>query len=324
MAVLNFPADTSQSPYEENGITYVWDGQAWVSDGGESNFLPTSGGNITGDLTVDGDATVGSLNGGPLAGFRNRIINSLGSAGTVVNQRGYVSGSTTTSANQYTIDRWKVVVSGESLQWDLSDTNGIRAFTAPAGGVEQVIEGINVPAGTYTLNWKGSASATVRIGNGAVNAITKGSQVVISNDNAGSDITIRLSSGTFYAVQFEPGLVATPIEFRPYTIELLMCYRYYQHLTVRGLFTNAHTNGVVAASFIVPNAGRMRTGSPTTQANIGVSYNDAGGPGKETSVAVIGLIADHTNFEIQVDRFNSQDFAPLTMTTQNLRFEDEL
>ena len=33
MTVLNFPADTSQSPYEENGIIYVWDGQAWVTDG---------------------------------------------------------------------------------------------------------------------------------------------------------------------------------------------------------------------------------------------------------------------------------------------------
>ena len=29
MAVLNFPSDTSQSPYTENGITYNWDGEKW-------------------------------------------------------------------------------------------------------------------------------------------------------------------------------------------------------------------------------------------------------------------------------------------------------
>jgi hypothetical protein len=60
MAVLNFPADTTQSPYEENGITYEWDGQAWVSTGGTADFLPLAGGNMTGGVT----ATVRTITAG--------------------------------------------------------------------------------------------------------------------------------------------------------------------------------------------------------------------------------------------------------------------
>ena len=46
MAVLDFPSDTSQSPYEENGITYEWDGQKWIITSGGS------GGGGGGDLTL--------------------------------------------------------------------------------------------------------------------------------------------------------------------------------------------------------------------------------------------------------------------------------
>jgi hypothetical protein len=46
---------------------------------------------------------VENLNGGPLAGFRNVIING----NPTINQRGYVSGAATSGANQYTLDRWQ-------------------------------------------------------------------------------------------------------------------------------------------------------------------------------------------------------------------------
>lgn len=82
-----------------------------------------------------------------------------------------------------------------------------------------MIEGINLITGTYTLNWTGTATATV-----AGNAVTKGGNVSITG---GTDTTVRFSSGTVSLVQFEPGTVATPFERRSYGAELALCQRYF-------------------------------------------------------------------------------------------------
>ena len=66
-------------------------------------------------LNGNADVQLNSLNSGPLAGFRNRIINGVGTAAGCINQRVYVSGTATTAANEYTIDRWRVVTLGQSL-----------------------------------------------------------------------------------------------------------------------------------------------------------------------------------------------------------------
>lgn len=158
-------------------------------------------------LVLNTDGTCSQL------GVRNAIING----NPIINQRGYVSGTATTAANQYTLDRWRVVTSGQSITW--TDSGNVRTVTAPAGGVEQVIEGINLITGTYTLNWTGTATATV-----AGNAVAKGGNVSITG---GTDTTLRFSSGTFSLVQFEPGTVATPFERRSYGAELALCQRYY-------------------------------------------------------------------------------------------------
>jgi len=158
-------------------------------------------------LVLNTDGTCSQL------GVRNAIING----NPIINQRGYVSGTATSGANQYTLDRWRVVTSGQSITW--TDSGNVRTVTAPAGGVEQVIEGINLITGTYTLNWTGTATATV-----AGNAVAKGGNVSITG---GTDTTVRFSSGTVSLVQFEPGTVATPFERRSYGAELALCQRYY-------------------------------------------------------------------------------------------------
>ncbi len=157
---------------------------------------------------------VSSINNGPLAGFRNLLIN----ANPVINQRNYVSGSNVGGANTYTLDRWRVVTSGQNISW--TDSNGVRTVTAPAGGVEQVIEGVSILSGTYTLSWTGTALATV---NG--NAVTNGGQVTLTGN---TNCTVRFRSGTFSLPQLEIGSVATPFELRPYSIELQLCHRYYR------------------------------------------------------------------------------------------------
>jgi hypothetical protein len=149
--------------------------------------------------------------------FRNRIINAQG----LINQRGYVSGTATTTANQYTVDRWRVVVSGQNLTF--TTTNNEVTFTAPAGGVEQVIEGFNLESGTYVLNWEGTATATV-----GGTAVAKGGTVTVVG---GTNTTVRFIGGTFLRPQFEAGSVATPFERRPYGTELQLCQRYYYRST---------------------------------------------------------------------------------------------
>lgn len=157
--------------------------------------------------------TVSSVNGGPLAGFRNLLING----NPIINQRGYL-GANTTVANQYTLDRWRVVTSGQAITW--STNSGVRTVNAPAGGIEQVIEGESILGGTYTLSWTGTATATV---NGVT--IANGGTVALAG---GLNATVRFINGTFSLAQLEPGTVATPFERRPVGQELALCQRYYE------------------------------------------------------------------------------------------------
>lgn len=164
------------------------------------------------DITSLG--SLASINGAQLAGMRNLLING----NLAINQRGYVSGTATSGANQYTLDRWRVVTSGQSLVFTASG-NG-NSMTAPAGGVEQVIEGANIGGGTYVLGWTGTATATV---NGTARA--KGATFTLP---ANTDATVRLIGGTASLVQLEPGGTVTPFEHRSIGLELALCQRYFE------------------------------------------------------------------------------------------------
>lgn len=192
-------------------------GVEWTSNVDVPGTLDVTGtATFDSTVTATGDVTVPSLNGGPLAGMRNLLING----NPIINQRGYVSGTATTGANQYTLDRWRVVTSGQSITW--ADSNNVRTVTAPAGGVEQVVEGLSILSGTYTLSWTGTATATV---DGS--AVANGGQVTLTG---GTNATVRFSSGTFSLAQFEVGTKATPFERRSYGQELALCQRYYSIL----------------------------------------------------------------------------------------------
>lgn len=199
-------------------------------------------------ITLNGTSgiTTPALVNGTALSFRNKIIN--GNFG--INQRAYVSGTATSGANQYTLDRWRVVTSGQNLTFSASGTGNI--VTAPAGGIEQVIESLNIEGGTYTLSWTGTATGAV---NGS--AVSNGGQVTLT---ANTNATIKFSSGTVSLVQLEEGSVATPFENRPIGTELALCQRYYEksyELNVtpgtansgqQGFYILSSTNGAVYAT----------------------------------------------------------------------------
>jgi hypothetical protein len=189
--------------------------------------------------------SIGGLTGG--FGFRNRLINAQG----LINQRAYVSGTATTVANQYTLDRWRVVTLGQNLTYTTSQNE--TTFTAPAGGVEQVIEGLNLETGTYVLSWTGTATATV-----GGSAVANGGTVSVTG---GTNTTVRFSSGTFKNPQFESGNRASTFERRPVGFELSLCERYYQRIyNWTGL---ADTTSAVAAN--VSFRARMRAAPTITK-----------------------------------------------------------
>ena len=130
MTVLNFPSTTGQPTdgsftYTENGVIYTWNGSYWAANNAEN--LDSRYVNVDGD-TMTGDLTVPSLNGGPLAGFRNQIING----GYYHWQRN--SGGMTISSPSYPSDRWYVNTAVSVVVRNLtSDTTSIPAgFTHPS------------------------------------------------------------------------------------------------------------------------------------------------------------------------------------------------
>ena len=162
-----------------------------------------------------GDLGIGSINGGPI-GTKNVIIN--GNFG--INQRG-VSGTVTLAAGAYGHDRWKAGASG--CTYTFATTNNVTTLTISAGSLIQVIEGLNLYSGTYTLSWTGTAQGKIGAGSYAGSGVT-GAAV------GGTNLNIEFNTGTVSLVQFEQGSVATPFERRPYGTELALCQRYFETL----------------------------------------------------------------------------------------------
>ena len=251
--------------------------------------------------------TLGIPDSGPLSGLRNLIING----DFKVNQRGYVSGTATTTANQYTVDRWRVVTSGQNVTL-ASSGNGFIA-TAPAGGLEQVIEGSSIAAGTYTINWTGTATCTV----GGTARVKGASFSVTANTN----LTVRFSSGTVSQVQLEQGSVATAFEVRPIGLEFMLCQRYYQTILFSQIvmYCQGSAQGFgqitfqttmrAAPSVVFPSSAQLVFGAATTQTITSFSIDGS-------SVNTLGIIAAATGLTTgQASRLQSPS-APIRLSAE--------
>lgn len=187
---------------------------AWVVEGELFQQTARRNGDPTQDFSAK-NISISSVNGGQLAGLRNKIINGA----FQINQRAYVSGAATT-VGQYTLDRWKVTGTGGVT---FATVNNKTTVTIPAGQtLQQVIEGLNLQSGVYVLSWEGTAQG--RIGAGTYGNSGEVTATIVG----GTDTTIEFGEGTVSNVQFDPGTVAASFEHRPYGTELALCQRYYE------------------------------------------------------------------------------------------------
>lgn len=149
-----------------------------------------------------------------LTSFKNKIINGNFS----VNQR-VVSGTVVLGAGVYGHDRWKAGASGCTYTFATTANNTVITITA--GSLRQIIEGNNLQSGTHTLSWVGTAQG--KINGGAYSATG-----VTGTATGGTDLTVEFNTGTLSKVQIEAGGNASNFEQRLFSVELMLCERYFE------------------------------------------------------------------------------------------------
>jgi hypothetical protein len=225
--------------------------------------------------TFTGTPVVPSLNGGQLAGLRNRIING---EVAVDRRKGGGAYSIPSGTVAYTVDRWWVYSGGSTLtaQRTALSSNGFAhalRFTGSAGNTValfgQRIESVNcldmagktvtlsyyaASSGSRQINYELSYAGTTDSWSGPKNLFAYGGQptttsyvlyshtfAVPSAATTGLQVEFfvwgGLASGTvdIFGVQLEVGSQATPFERRPRGLELALCQRYFY--TPQGSYT---------------------------------------------------------------------------------------
>ena len=151
----------------------------------------------------------------------------------VINQRSYVSGASL-SSGAYGLDRWKATTASTSLTFT-ANPNNTQVTISSGGSIEQVIERENVPAGTYTLSWSGTATARVYNTGGTPPAYAASPVTFTADGLANVEIEFTASGGTrtLSLVKFERGSAATTYSLAGNTFagELAACQRYYYRAT---------------------------------------------------------------------------------------------
>jgi hypothetical protein len=178
-------------------------------------------------------------------GFRNKIING----DFRINQRAYASASNLASGS-YGFDRWKSNFTNTTLTFT-SAPQGQSVTINSGGGLQQVIERANMPAGTYILSWTGTATARVYNSGGTAPSYAASPVSVTIDGTADVVVEFTASGGTktLQNVQLEAGSKASAFEYRPIGTELALCQRYYYRSTANttadfgwvGIGTNTNT-----------------------------------------------------------------------------------
>lgn len=269
------------------------------SDGGGTVSITVPSG-VTTNTTVtlqDKSGTVARLEDN--GGRRNYLING----NFKINQRGYVSGTATTVANQYILDRWYIPTSGQSATF--AETNGIVTITAPASGICQKIENISNNGLTRTISYTGTATLTVTESSDNITYTPVTLTGKTFTPTAGKYVKITLSNGTVSLIKDEDRSVATD-GWHPYDGEfggeVQACQRYYwaspktgatiaqghyrASTTVAVLSSKLPVSMRVAPSILLPN---------TTGFNL---YGESGAPVPTSFGAFLGTSAEYITFSV--------------------------
>jgi hypothetical protein len=156
---------------------------------------------------------------------KNRLINSR----FAVNQRNYVSG-TALALNAYGLDAWKASTANSSMTFAAAPY-GAQTITI-AGSFVQIIETQDIPTGTYTLSWKGTAKA--RVYNVGASAPNYASSPITVDIGGNTNVNVEFNAGTLFQPQIESGEVATDFEFKLYQADLAQCQRRCFAMVLRG------------------------------------------------------------------------------------------
>ena len=144
---IQFPANPPlNDTFDYDGKTYIWDGEKWTAT--VITSFDEAYVNIDGD-TMTGNLTVPSLNGGPLAGLRNQLIN-----GTLDHWQRGISGFS--GVDTYAADRWvlggispaasRVTVTANDANAGVPCTYGI-SISGTTGGQATIRQGIELSGG---------------------------------------------------------------------------------------------------------------------------------------------------------------------------------
>jgi hypothetical protein len=191
-----------------------------------------------------GDLVISTINGQAI-GTKNIIIDGNFN----VNQRG-VSGTVTLAAGAYGHDRWKGGASG--CTYTFATVENVTTLTISAGSLIQVVEGLNLQSGTYTLSFSGTAQGKINGGSFSASGVT-------GTATGGTNMTIEFNTGTLSLVQLEKGSTATAFDYRPYGTELALCQRYYYKLQA-----TANNQDFGAACAVTTTVGRVSMPFPVT------------------------------------------------------------
>jgi hypothetical protein len=154
--------------------------------------------------------------GGVVSPYPPGDYNKLINGNFALNQRAK-SGTVTLAAGAYGHDRWKAGAAG--CTYTFATVNNITTITITAGSLIQVIEGINLFTGTYTLSWTGTAQGKIGAGSYGATGIT-------GTATGGTNLNIEFNIGTLSKAQFNVGIVALPFQLRSYSHEILDSLRY--------------------------------------------------------------------------------------------------
>jgi len=176
------------------------------------------------EVAATTDQTKADLNAiGVSGGRKNLIINGRLGTNTMVNQRGFASG--TLNDGDYGFDRWLSASGASVLALNADDV------TLTSGKLLQWIEAPHISGKQITVSAKvNSGTLTGRVGTGAIAFQTLPFTITAPSGNLRLELVGNGSQ--FTDVQVELGSVATDFEHRSYGEELALCQRYYYRLNV--------------------------------------------------------------------------------------------